>query len=214
MNLKNNPELIPLIDWWEKEGKSTVIWLLVAALCVGGWYGWKNHRLAKRAAAAETAANAYTVQQLEDAVSRFSGDKAAGVMRLRRAKAYYDEARYDEALAAYDELVKEPPAGFADVCAVGRAQSLEALKRYDEAAKEFDAFVAANPKSYLKLTAQLGSVRAVAQGGDKAKALKTLETLKAEVKDDPVATARIENAEDLVKRFNPTITSADGATTK
>ena len=44
MNLKTNPELLPLIEWWEKEGKQTVIWLLVAAIAVGGWYGWKNHK--------------------------------------------------------------------------------------------------------------------------------------------------------------------------
>ena len=51
MNLKTNPELLPLVEWWEKDGKSTVIWLLVAAIAVGGWYGWKNHKAAVKAAA-------------------------------------------------------------------------------------------------------------------------------------------------------------------
>ena len=38
MNLKNNPELIPLIEWWEKDGKQTVAMLAVAAVAFGGWY--------------------------------------------------------------------------------------------------------------------------------------------------------------------------------
>lgn len=214
MNLKNNPELIPLIEWWEKEGKSTVIWLLAAALAVGGWYGYKNHRAAKRAAAAEAAATAYTADQLEDALSRFSGDAAEGVIRIRLAKTYFDDGRYEESLAAYENLAKNPPDGFADVCAVGRAQCLEALKRYDEAVKAFDAFVEANTNSYLKLTAQLGAVRSVAQGGDKTQALKRIETLKAAIGDDELAKARVDAAEDLVKRFTPTITSKPGEPTK
>lgn len=214
MNLKNNPELIPLIEWWEKEGKSTVIWLLAAALAVGGWYGYKNHRASKRAAASEAAATAYTADQLEDALSRFSGDAAEGVIRLRLAKTYFDDGRYEESLAAYEQLAKNPPDGFADVCAVGRAQCLEALKRYDEATKAFDGFVVANTNSYLKLTAQLGAVRSIAQAGDKAQALKRVEELKAAAGDDELAKARIDAAEDLVKRFTPTITSKPGETAK
>ena len=35
MNLRTNPELLPLIEWWEKDGKETVIYLLVAAIAVG-----------------------------------------------------------------------------------------------------------------------------------------------------------------------------------
>ena len=35
MNLKNNPELLPLVEWWEKDGRQTVVYLLVAAIAVG-----------------------------------------------------------------------------------------------------------------------------------------------------------------------------------
>ena len=55
MNLRTNPELLPLVEWWEKDGKSTVIWLLIAAIAVGGWYGWKNHKAAVKAAASDAA---------------------------------------------------------------------------------------------------------------------------------------------------------------
>lgn len=199
MNLKNNPELIPLIDWWEKDGKQTVTMLLVAAIAFGGWYGWKHHRAAARAAASESVASAYTTDELEEAVSRFSGQPAGGALRIRLAKSYFDAGRYEEALAQYEGLAKDPPDGFADIPAVGRAQCLEALGRHAEAAEAFDAFAAANTNSYLRLTAQLGAARALAQSGDKKKALERIEALKAGA--DEVANARVEAAESAIRRY-------------
>ena len=40
--VKAAPELLPVWDWWVKEGKSTVAMLLVAALVVGGFYAGRN----------------------------------------------------------------------------------------------------------------------------------------------------------------------------
>ena len=37
MNLKKYPELLPLVEWWEKDGLKTVSTVAVAALCVAGW---------------------------------------------------------------------------------------------------------------------------------------------------------------------------------
>ena len=201
MNLKTNPELLPLIEWWEKDGKQTVIWLVVAAIAVGGWYGWKNHRIAVKNAAADALVNAYTTEEIEDAVSKFSGSATEGALKLRLAKSYFDAGRYEEALAQYEALAGNAPDGFADIPAVGRAQSLEALGRYDEAAAAFDAFAEANPTNYLTLTAQLGAARAYAQQGDKAKALARIDALKAANKDDEIAKARVEAAELAIKRF-------------
>ena len=201
MDLKKNPELFPLIEWWEKDGKSTVIYLLVAAIAVGGWYGWKNHKAAVKEAASNALVNAYTTEEIEEAVSKFSGSDSAGALKIRLAKSYFDAARYEEALAQYEALEGNAPDGFADIPAVGKAQCLEALGKFDEAAKQFDAFAEANAKSYLALTAQLGAVRCFAQQGDKAKALARLDALKQANKDDDLATARIEATETLVKRF-------------
>jgi len=201
MNLKNNPELIPLIDWWEKDGKQTVLWLAIAAVAVGGWYGWKNHKAAVKAAASDALVNAYTTEEIEEASSKFSGTATAGALKLRLAKSYFDAGRYEEALAQYEELTGSAPDGFTDIPAVGKAQCLEALGRFDEATAAFDAFAEANPKSYLLLTAQLGAARSVAQAGDKAKALARIETLKAANKEDGVEKARIEATEKLIKRF-------------
>ena len=201
MDLKKNPELYPLIEWWEKDGKSTVIWLLVAAIAVGGWYGWKNHKASVKAAASDALVNAYTTEELEDAVAKFAGSATEGALKLRLAKSYYDAGRYEEALAQYEALVGNTSAGFADIPVVGKGQCLEALGRFDEAQKAFDAFAEANEKSYLKLTAQLGSARAIAQQGDKKKALARIDALKAANKDDELATARIEATETAIKRY-------------
>ena len=202
MNLRTNPELLPLIEWWEKDGKQTLVWLVVAAVAVGGWYGWKNHRASVRAAASESLVNAYTTEEIEDAVAKFGGSETGGALKLRLAKSYFDAARYEEALAQYEALTGNAPDGFADIPVVGKAQCLEALGKFEEAATAFDAFAAANPTNYLTLTAQLGAARCLAQGGDKKKALERIEALKAAYKDDDdLATTRIETTESVIKRF-------------
>ena len=200
MNLKQNPELIPLIEWWEKDGKSTILWLLVAAAAVGGWYGYKAHKAAVKEAASEAVANSYTTEELEEASAKFAGKNVEGVLKLRLAKSYFDAGRFEEALNEYTALEGKVDAAFADIPVVGKAQSLEALGKFEEAAKAFDAFAEANPKSFLALTAQLGAARAIAQGGDKKKALARIDAMKAANKDDDLATARIEATESLIKR--------------
>ena len=201
MNLRTNPELLPLVEWWEKDGKSTVIWLVVAAIAVGGWHAWKNHKAAVKAAASDALVSAYTTEEIEDAVAKFAGSATEGALKLRLAKNYYDAGRYEEALAQYEALVGNAPDGFADIPVVGKAQCLEALGKFDEAAKEFDAFAEASPKNYLALTAQLGAVRCFAQSGDKKKALARIDALKAANTDDELAKARIEATESVIKRF-------------
>ena len=203
MNLKNNPELIPLIEWWEKDGKQTVALLAVAAIAVGGWYGWKSHRESVRDAASASLTSAYTADELEEAVSRFSGQPVGGALKIRLAKSYFDAGRYEESLAQYEELLANPPDGFADIPAVGKAQCLEALGKFAEAAAAFDAFAEANPKSFLALTAQLGAARSIAQSGDKAKALERIAALKEANNGDDLAKARVEATESVIKRYEP-----------
>ena len=201
MDLRKNPELYPLIEWWEKDGKSTVIWLLVAVIAVGGYYDWKNHRAAVKAAASDALVNAYTTEEIEDAVSKYSGSAAAGALKLRLAKSYFDAGRYEEALSQYEALEGKAPDGFADIPVVGKAQCLEALGKFAEAQKAFDAFAAASPKNYLTLTAQLGAARCLAEAGDKKAALARIDALKAANGDEGIEKARIEATESTIKRF-------------
>ena len=201
MDLRKNPELYPLIEWWEKDGKSTVVWLLAAAIVVGGYYGWKNHKAAVKAAASEALVNAYTTEEIEDAASKFSGSPTAGALKLRLAKSYFDAGRFEEALAQYEALDGKAPDGFADIPVVGKAQCLEALGKFAEAQQAFDAFAEANPKSYLRLTAQLGAARCLAQAGDKKAAFARIDALKAANKEEGIDKVRIEAAESTIKRF-------------
>ena len=208
MDLRKNPELYPLIEWWEKDGKSTVIWLLAAAIVVGGYYGWKNHKATVKTAASEALVNAYTTEEIEDAASKFSGSATAGALKLRLAKSYFDAGRFEEALAQYEALDGKAPDGFADIPVVGKAQCLEALGKFAEAQKAFDAFAEANPKSYLALTAQLGAARCLAQAGDKKAALARIDALKAANKEEGIDKARIEATESTIKRFEKKVETA------
>jgi len=201
MNLKTNPELLPLIEWWEKDGKQTVIYLAIAAIAVGGWYGFKHHRIAVRTAASDALVNAYTTEEIEDACVKFSGTATAGALKIRLAKKYYDDGKFEESLATYGELDGKAPDGFADIPVVGKAQCLEALGKFAEAQKAFEDFAKANPQSYLKLTAELGAARCLAQSDDKKAALAKLEALKKGVKEDTLESARIEATVKVVKRY-------------
>ena len=201
MNLKTNPELLPLIEWWEKDGKQTVIYLAIAAIAVGGWYGFKHHRIAVRSAASNALVNAYTTEEIEDACVKFSGTPTIGALKLRLAKKYFDDGKYDEALKTYEELAGKAPEGFAEIPVVGKAKCLEALGKFAEAQKAFEDFAAANPKHYLTLTAQLGAARSQVQAGDKKGALAKLEALKKDVKADSIESARVEATIKAVKRY-------------
>ena len=183
------------------EIKSTLPWLIVAAIAVGGYYGVKNHLAAKKAAASQALVSASALPEAEEAVSAHGSSAAGGALKIRLAKRYFDDGRYDEALGIYDELVKSAPDGFADIPAVGRAQCLEAQGKFAEARDAFAAFAEANPTNYLTLTARLGVFRTTALAGDAAKALEGLAALKGEVGDDEVAKARVESLEDVVRRL-------------
>ena len=185
-----------------KEIKSTIPYLIAAALVVGGYYGVKEYRAKQKAAASSALVSAYTVEELEEASSKFGSSAAGGVLKLRLAKKYYDAGRHQEALDLYRALSGDKaPDGYADIPAVGAAQCLEALGQHAEALKAYDAFVEANPESFLALTAKLGAARAQALSGDSKAALVRIEALKKAVGDDSLAKMRVETTEDCIKRL-------------
>ena len=192
-----NEELEQLLQ----ELKSTLPWFLAAGIIVAGYYGVRKYVADRRAAASEIVSSAYTTDELEDAVSKFGSSKSGGLLRLRLAKSYFNAGSYESALDIYSSLEGKAPDGFADVPAVGKAQCLEGLGKFTEAAAAYDAFVAANEKSYLALTAKLGSARCVAQNGDREKAIAALEALKETLSDDDMAKSRVETTIELVKRY-------------
>lgn len=202
--VKAAPELLPVWDWWVKEGKSTLMMLAVAALVVAGIYGGRNWLRARDAAANNALVNAFATDELETAVSKYGSTKVGPSLRLRLAKSYYDAGRFEDALAVYDAVNAKASsnAAFADIAAVGRAYALEGMSKFKEAQEAFAAYAGANTNSYLLLTAQLGAARCKALQGDKDGAAKDFDALKAAAKDD-LAKDRIERMADAVKRHDP-----------
>ena len=183
------------------EIKSMIPYVLVAVLAVGGYYGFKQYRENQRRAQSQAFANAQTTDDLEAAAAQFGERQVGPALKLKLAKSYYDESRYEEALSLYDELAAKAPDGFADVPVVGRAQCLEALTRYDEALSAYRDFAAANPSNYLALTAKLGAVRVTALKGDRTAATNELAALQAEFEGDQLARLQVNQLEDLIKRM-------------
>ena len=205
--VKKAPELLPLWDWWVKEGKSTLTMLIIAGAVVAAFYGVRGYLRSRDAAANAALVNAYSADDLEAAVSSYGSSKVGPALKLRLAKAYYDAERYQDALEMYEGLVAKAdkmPA-LVDIAEIGRAYALEGLAKYKEAGEAYAAFAndAAKTNSYLALTAKLGSARCTALAGDKDGAVKALDALKATLKDDKIAEARIERLTDAIKRYEP-----------
>ncbi len=204
--VKAAPELLPVWDWWVKDGRSTLLMLAVAAIAVGGFYAGRNWLHSRDAAANAALVNAFTTDELESAVADYGSTKVGESLKLRLAKSYYDGGRYQDALESYDALVAKMAAGgpFTDIAKIGRAYALEGLKKFAEAQKAFADYAAdeANAESYLLLTAQLGAARCKALAGNKDAALKDFDALKAKTQDE-VAKTRIERMADAVKRHDP-----------
>lgn len=212
------PELVPVYDWWIKDGKSTLVMLAIAAVVVGAFYGIKGWNAKRNAAANDAVSRAYLSQSgktdLETSVAQYGSTKAGVPLKLRLAKEYYDTAEYDKALATYDAILadKSSAAAYADIAVVGRAYALEGMKRYDEAQKEFSDYVAdkENEKSYLFFTAKLGSARCrvLAKQGDKAALEKERKAAIAELEEfkkgkEGLEEARIDALVSTLKRFSP-----------
>ena len=198
--VKKAPELLPVWDWWVKEGRSTVTLLLVAGVCVAGWYAFKNYQAGRAAAANNALVNAFTADELEESVAKFGGSATGPALKLRLAKSYLDGERWEEAEKVYGDYIaaagEDNP--FVSLAKLGRAYALEGSGKVADASKEFET-LAANTNLPVSATAALGVARCMALSGDKDGALKKLEA-----SDD----ARAKNLAEMIKRYDPNRKSA------
>jgi len=207
--VKKAPELIPVWDWWVKEGRSTVMMLAVAGLAVAAFYGirgWLRGREASanaalvRMSAPSGMGGEGLVETQEEAVNSYGSTKVGDKMRVVLAKGYYDDERFEDALKVYDEIIKagNKDRDVADMAIVGRAFALEGVAsreegkdaqaaKYKEAAEAFAAYAndEANADSYLLLDAKLGAARCKALAGDKDGAAKDFEALEKDARTRP-----------------------------
>jgi tetratricopeptide (TPR) repeat protein len=210
------PELVPVYDWWVKDGKSTIATIVVVGMIAGAFYGVKGWFKSRDAAANAAVTQAYSsqvnVSDLEASVAQYGSTKVGVPLKLRLASEYYDSGVYDKALATYDEIIANnaSSASYIDIAVIGRAYALEGLKRYDDAQKAYDDFVKdeSNASSYLALTAKIGAIRCrvlVKQNDasfakERDAAVKELEDLKKNEKG--IEEIRIDNLISTLKRFD------------
>ena len=203
--VKAAPELIPLWDWWVKEGKSTLVMLLVVVLGVAGFYGVRGYLRSRNAAASQALSRSSTPDELATAVAEYGSSKVGTALKLRLAKSHFDAGRYQDALDAYEVLAKDSAANdpFRDIAVLGRAFSLEGLKKYAEASEIFSAYASDEAKSHdgFRLTAKLGVARCKAQQGDVAGAEADLNALKDATTDDNQK-SRIEFMLSILKHYD------------
>ncbi len=200
--VKKAPELIPLWDWWVKEGKSTMVMVLAAGVCVAAFFGGKSWLKARAATANGALMNAVTVEELEEANARFGSAKVGPAIRLRLGHAYVDAGRYEDALELYGKFVKKAAADdpLLPVAKLGLAYAQEGGGDL-AAAKESFAKLAEDEQSPVSFTAKLGHARCVALAGDKDAAQKELETLKEGA--DELGKMRVDRLADVIKRHDP-----------
>lgn len=180
--VKAAPELIPLWDWWVKEGKSTLVMLLVIALGFFGFLGIRNYLHGRNAAAGQAIQQSNTLDELNTAVSEYGSSSAGVGLKLRLAKTHFDSDHFQDALDLYEAVLKDMDKDdpFRDIAELGRAFSLEGLKKYAEASEAYAAYASDEAKSHdgFRLTAKFGMARCKAQQGDVAGAEADLKTLK------------------------------------
>jgi predicted negative regulator of RcsB-dependent stress response len=199
-------ELIPLYDWWKKNGGQFLIQASIAVILVVGIIGGKQYYASKVATANQELLKATTTEELETLVGNYGSWKVGNAARLRLAKSYYDSEKYEEALGVYETCIsKGAPAGFEEVAVLGRAICLEAIgnERLDDAMKAYTDFIAKYPNHFLATQANMGQARILALKGKKDEATKLLETLKAEKNKDPMAELAITQLQGVIARYKP-----------
>lgn len=200
-------ELLPVVEWWEKDGKKTLAVAAVAGVVALGIWSWRAHRESVREDAAAALIGYGDADSLQAAVDGYGALESGPMLKLKLAAAYFarqEDGDVQKALELYDELCASgsAPAGYEGIPVVGRAECLEALERWDEAAKAYAGFVEeASTNSCLRLTAQLGAARCRAQIGERDAAVADLEALKKELVSDDAAVARVDATLDVVKRW-------------
>ncbi len=197
-------ELLPLYDWWKANGRQSLILIALFVVVAGGGFAWRHWQTTKLTMANQELLKANSLDELESAVANHGSTKVGNAARLRLAKAYYDSAKYEEALNAYDTcIVKGTPVGFKEIAELGRAHTLEALNRLDEAMTAYQNFEKTNAEHFLQPKAIMGKARVLTLQGNRAEAQTMLENLKAEKTGDAEWEMEITTLEKIISRYEP-----------
>ena len=205
--MKIPEELLPVVEWWERDGKKTLAIAAVVGVAVLGYISWRSHKEKLQEEAEAAVATAMDVETLQDAVNRFGDYDVGPMLKLKLASAYCargEEGDAKSALEIYDQVVASGkiPAGFEDVPKVGRAECLEAEEDFGGAIAAYESFIASAPTNApLLVAAKLGLARSKAQSGDRKGAVAYLEAMQKDEGLSDSAKARVESTLDVVKRW-------------
>ena len=205
--MKIPEELLPVVEWWERDGKKTLAIAAVVGVAVLGYISWRSHKEKLQEEAEAAVATAMDVETLQDAVNRFGDYDVGPMLKLKLASAYCargEEGDAKRALEIYDQVVASGkiPAGFEDVPKVGRAECLEAEEDFGGAIAAYESFIASAPTNApLLIAAKLGLARSKAQSGDRKGAVAYLEAMQKDEGLSDSAKARVESTLDVVKRW-------------
>lgn len=194
-------ELLPVIDWFQENGKSFLIQLVIILIVFFGAFAFKQHYANKTQAASASILAANDVPGLEELNGKFGNTKAGALIRLRLARAYYEFGDFDLSASAFKDFAKSKDKhALAPEARLGYAASLEAQQKFSEAIDAYNS-VNASHGSPADFAANFGIARCTAANGDKSTALNSLDFLLAENKGtswEPF----IENEKIIIKRFN------------
>jgi len=205
--MKIPEELLPVVEWWERDGKKTLAIVAVVGVAVLGYISWKSHREKLQDEAETAVATAMDVETLQDAVNRFGDYDVGPMLKLKLASAYCargEDGDAKSALEIYDQVIAsgKTPAGFEDVPKIGRAECLEADGDFAGAISAYESFLGnASTNAPLVLAAKLGLARSKAQSGDRKGAIAYLEAMQKDKGLSASAKRRVESTLDVVKRW-------------
>ncbi|MCR5414221.1 MAG: tetratricopeptide repeat protein [Kiritimatiellae bacterium] len=219
--MKVPEELLPVVEWWERNGKrAMLVGGVVAVVAIVG-FSWSARRARNRAAAAQatfTAAESLLDVRVgadgdgskEAAVAKIretaGGSSSTPLQKLMLADALVSSGKAEELASArgiLEELAAEGdslPVICRDLPAFKLCVVLESEKKFDEARKAYEDFAGKNQKSVNALEAKLGVARCLAQSGKKDEAVDYLESL------DGLSDGEknlVESTVSLVKRWVP-----------
>ena len=201
-NLPDNmpPELVPVVEWWQKHGTNFLAGLCLAVIVVACGIFFYRGRVAKSQAASAALLENASAADLKDAAGQYAGTAAGDALQLKLAMACYREGDYAQALEIYGKLAKDSdPVGF--IARMGVAQTLEARGDTAEAKAAYEKFAADDKDTPLAVEAGIGIARCLALAGDKEAALAKMDELAAAQKGtryEPVIAAR----KVMIQRFD------------
>jgi tetratricopeptide (TPR) repeat protein len=143
-----------------KHGTTIAVAVGVLAVVVVGSNLYRKHRATRLERAGALLGTARSAEDLQSLLATYPKSPAAALAMLKLAKSHYDEARYDEAMAAYEQFQRDFPDHELEAGAVlGKAHCLEAKQQYKDALEAFSSFVGEHPEHFLTAQAIFGKGR-------------------------------------------------------